>query len=967
MATDTAAVLPFLAPTTVEGTAEAVPLDAATPLRLDGGRGWWLVQSGMVDLFAVALDRGEPVGRRYPLCRISAGEVIAALPVDTDHTVIAVGHLDTSLVPLARENVAAWPAGKQAELIDHWLEAVAAAVFGNGPAWPEFAGEPGRSIPLPAPKQLFASRGAVWVTPRAGTLRTGDDRFALTGTMPIAAGLSVRAAEDVRVDLGATVQALESGAATAGLERFHGAVLVALRERITQAEQEQQQRLAARSASDRRSLQWALQQLAEVGGGLAPQAERVVSHDPAIGALGAVAAYHGIRLSQIAAGMTAAGSPVQQVARANGLGLRQVLLRGNWWRFDNGPLLATRGAAKQSVALLPIGSRAYRLWDPVDGTSVEVDHAIAAEIAPQAVMAYRPMPRNLSSVAALIKFAGRGVGRELATIIAVATAAGVIAALLPVAMGFLFQSAIPRAEIGQVWLVIIGLTLAAFGAGVFDLTIAIALLRIEGRCEAALQPALMERLLALPVNFFRGFGTGDLANRLMAIQTMRRLLAGNTVSSVLSALFAVSSLVVILVYDPWLALVAAGLVAAATMVSAALYFGELRHERARMLLGGEKESLVVQIIQGITKLRVAASEARIFGVWAALFARQQSHFLVRRRYDNISTVFEDVCPILAVLVLFSAASRLLAPADNAQPVLDLGGFLAVNAAFGQLFAAATELAWWVTNSLEAVPLFERVRPITAAEPEARPDTSQTAPLTGRIEVSHLSFRYTEGSPLVLDDLSLDVRPGAFVAFAGPSGSGKSTLLRLLLGFETAESGDILYDGQPLRTLDAASLRRQIGVVLQHGRISSGSILENITSGLPYSIDDAWAAARLAGLDADIEAMPMGMHTMLMEGSSTLSGGQRQRLMIARALIGKPRLLFFDEATSALDNRTQAVVTHSLEGLRTTRVVVAHRLSTLEHADRIFVLDSGRLVEAGNFDELMARDGLFARLAHRQIL
>jgi ABC-type bacteriocin/lantibiotic exporter with double-glycine peptidase domain len=234
-------------------------------------------------------------------------------------------------------------------------------------------------------------------------------------------------------------------------------------------------------------------------------------------------------------------------------------------------------------------------------------------------------------------------------------------------------------------------------------------------------------------------------------------------------------------------------------------------------------------------------------------------------------------------------------------------------------------------------------------------------------VSHISFRYAEGSRPVLDDVSLEIEPGMFAAVVGPSGSGKSTLLRLLLGFETAESGDILYDGQSLGTLDLPSLRRQIGVVLQHGSIATGSIFENMINGLPYTLDDAWAAARLVGLEADIEAMPMGMHTLLLEGSTTLSGGQRQRLIIARALLGRPRLLFFDEATSALDNRSQAVVTQSLERLRTTRIVVAHRLSTVERADRIFVLDGGRLVESGTFAELVAGDGLFSRMARRQIL
>jgi ABC-type bacteriocin/lantibiotic exporter with double-glycine peptidase domain len=279
----------------------------------------------------------------------------------------------------------------------------------------------------------------------------------------------------------------------------------------------------------------------------------------------------------------------------------------------------------------------------------------------------------------------------------------------------------------------------------------------------------------------------------------------------------------------------------------------------------------------------------------------------------------------------------------------------------------TGLSRTLAATLEIVPLFERLRPVLATTPETAAETNEAPPLSGGIEVSHLAFRYIEGARPVLDDVSFRIEPGSFVAFVGPSGSGKSTLLRMLLGFETPESGDILYDGQSIRTLDPGSLRRQTGVVLQHSGVNTGSIFENITSGLPYTLADAWTAARLAGIDHDIQAMPMGMHTMLIEGSSTLSGGQRQRLMIARALIGRPKLLIFDEATSALDNRSQAAVTQSLDTLRTTRIVVAHRLSTVQRADTIFVMEAGTIVESGNFQTLVARNGLFARMAQRQII
>jgi ATP-binding cassette subfamily C protein len=263
-------------------------------------------------------------------------------------------------------------------------------------------------------------------------------------------------------------------------------------------------------------------------------------------------------------------------------------------------------------------------------------------------------------------------------------------------------------------------------------------------------------------------------------------------------------------------------------------------------------------------------------------------------------------------------------------------------------------------------MFERARPILETLPETSDAKGEPGGLTGNIEISHAFFRYRPDTPLVLRDLSLSVRPGEFVALVGASGCGKSTLFRLLLGFDRLDSGAIHFDGQDLAGMNPQAVRRQIGVVLQNGQLQTGDIFENIAGTRPLTIDDAWAAASLAGLEDDIRAMPMGMHTVISEGGGGLSGGQRQRLMIARAIASRPRILLFDEATSALDNLTQAIVSRSLEQLEATRIVIAHRLSTIVKADRIFVLEAGRVVQSGSYAELIAQEGLFAKLAQRQL-
>jgi ATP-binding cassette subfamily C protein len=301
-----------------------------------------------------------------------------------------------------------------------------------------------------------------------------------------------------------------------------------------------------------------------------------------------------------------------------------------------------------------------------------------------------------------------------------------------------------------------------------------------------------------------------------------------------------------------------------------------------------------------------------------------------------------------------------------DPKPSLGTFLGFNAAFGQFTSAMLGIAGAVASVLQIVPMFERATPILETLPEVDESKADPGELSGHIAIDHVSFRYETDGPLVLDDVSLEIHPGEFVALVGASGSGKSTLLRLLLGFDAPEAGTILYDGRDLATLDVRAIRQQIGSVLQNGRVMAGDIFSNIVGSGTLTQDDAWEAARMAGFEADIRAMPMGLQTVIGDGASTLSGGQRQRLMIARAIVHRPRMLLFDEATSALDNRTQEIVSKSLESLAATRVVVAHRLSTVVNADRIYVMQRGRIVEQGNYRELMQRRGLFAALARRQI-
>jgi ABC-type bacteriocin/lantibiotic exporter with double-glycine peptidase domain len=324
--------------------------------------------------------------------------------------------------------------------------------------------------------------------------------------------------------------------------------------------------------------------------------------------------------------------------------------------------------------------------------------------------------------------------------------------------------------------------------------------------------------------------------------------------------------------------------------------------------------------------------------------------------------------VLSSTLLFLLAHERIqaARAGGLEAGMSLGTFLAFASAFGVFLAGVGDLSGTAVDLLDVSVTTQRVEPILVEVPESAGNKREPGTLTGAIAMERVCFSYGDSGPRVLHDLSLTLEPGQFVAVVGPSGSGKSTLLRLLLGFELPGSGVVRYDGHDLSELDATAVRSQLGVVLQGGRLDAGSIFENVSGGVPISLDEAWSAAEDAGIADEIREMPMGMHTLLSSGGGNLSGGQRQRLLIARALVRAPRVLLLDEATSALDNRTQAVIARSLERLRATRLVIAHRLSTIRGADRIFVLEGGRIAQQGSFDELAAQpDGLFARLIRRQ--
>ena len=454
----------------------------------------------------------------------------------------------------------------------------------------------------------------------------------------------------------------------------------------------------------------------------------------------------------------------------------------------------------------------------------------------------------------------------------------------------------------------------------------------------------------------------------MGMEMIKQVISGEMVSSIFNALFSFWSLLLMCYYSLKLT--------AAAFALWFLYFGatvfiyrKVGLFQGKMVAAKNLTSgLVQQIFTGLPKFRVSGAEEQAYFLWSKVFGEEWKWNLKLRLQNNYNTILSAIQPLTLTLLLYYITFYVLSEVKGELliPGIDYAKFIAFQAAFTGVNMTLNSLTGLVGQFFMVQPHIKNLRPILEETPEVADDKPDADALSGAIEISHLSFSYTDDSPNVVDDMSFRIAAGENVAIVGKSGCGKSTLLRLMLGFEKPKSGAVYYDGQDLSELNVSSIRSQMGVVLQNGQLMSGDIFTNIVGTTALTQDDAWEAAKAAGLDEDIKKMPMGMQTVISEGSTNISGGQRQRILIARALATKPAILILDEATSALDNRTQAIVTESLNKRNVTRIVVAHRLSTIEDCDRIIVLDKGKIVESGTFDELVALNGIFADLVRRQI-
>ena len=676
-------------------------------------------------------------------------------------------------------------------------------------------------------------------------------------------------------------------------------------------------------------------------------------------ALDEILAYYGVRPRDIPHDVKEVNDQIEYSCRQSGIMYRSVKLEKGWYRDAAGAMLG-RLKSGEVVALLPNKLGRYVFFNPNTQKRVKLNRKTQEWFEEDAYCFYKPFPLKKIGIRDLIKYIFSTIDVSVIVyIVAITLFATLVGMITPKITKILFSDVLESKSLQLLLSVASFYVCTSLSLLLIRGIKSLLMNRVSIQMDVSVQAATMARVLSLPPNFFKNYSSGEITSRAQSVNSLCTSLVQTFLSTGLTSLFSLLYITQVFVYAKELVVPALCVTIATLVFSVVSSLAQMKISKKQMELSGKMSGMTYQIITGVQKIKLSGSEKRVFARWLNYYSEEAKLTYNPPKFLLFNGVISTAISLVGTIVMYFFAVK-----SN----VSVADYTAFNSAYGMLSGALMSVAGIALTAARIKPVFEMAKPIMDAEPEISEGKQTVTKISGGIELSHVNFRYDVNSPLVVDDLSLKIRPGQYVAVVGKTGCGKSTLLRLLLGFEKPQKGAIYYDGKDLETLDLRSLRKKIGVVTQNGKLFQGDIYSNIVISAPYlSVDDAWKAAEIADIAEDIRRMPMGMHTVISEGAGGISGGQKQRLMIARAVAPNPKILMFDEATSALDNITQKKVSEALDGLKCTRIVIAHRLSTIKQCDRIIVLDGGKIIEDGTYDELIAKKGNFYELVERQRL
>ncbi|MBR1669805.1 MAG: ATP-binding cassette domain-containing protein [Butyrivibrio sp.] len=662
----------------------------------------------------------------------------------------------------------------------------------------------------------------------------------------------------------------------------------------------------------------------------------------------------------IPSNITDALDQIEYAANSVGMMKANIKLGKDWYTDCFGPIIAFFKDSGNPIALFPMGFARYYYYDPGTGRRVMVRKRNAQQFKDEAVAFYEPLGLKKIGIADLILFIKKKLSYfDYLNYFLISLVVVLVSMILPAASELLTGTVLKTKNYtlfaGLAIVIVITTAVSTFLTAATEAMLA----RIKWKVTIPVEQAVMQRILTLPVPFFRKYSAGELSNRATSINSICEILIGDVFSLGISAIVSLIYLGQISRLAGPLVIPSIAIIAFSVLFTTISTLAQIRISKRRMELLAKESGLTYSIIGGIQKIKLAGAEKRAFAKWAQEYAEGAALAYNPPFFIKISGTITAGISMIGTAVLYSVAIKTgVSPSE----------YYAFNVAYATLFATFAQISAASMSVASLKPVLDLAEPILKTEPEKTLKKDIATKINGSIEMNGVFFRYGEMSPYILENFSLKIKAGEYVAIVGKTGCGKSTLVRLLLGFEKPEKGVVFYDGKDIQRIDLKSLRRKIGSVIQDGKLFYGDIFQNIAiASEKLTRDEAWEAAEMAGIADDIRAMPMGMNTIISEGQGGISGGQKQRLLIARAVASKPKVLIFDEATSALDNITQKQISNALDGLKCTRIVIAHRLSTIKNCDRILVMDHGRIVEQGSYEDLMEQKGYFCELVERQQL
>ncbi|WP_027183409.1 NHLP bacteriocin export ABC transporter permease/ATPase subunit [Desulfovibrio inopinatus] len=958
-----------------------------TPVDIHDTDSVWLVVSGAVEIYCRKI--GPSPSQRHHLGSITSGQLLFGIsPQTAGLEILAIGQQHTTLrrVSFAHflrtfSNITSTQ--QVAAHVDDWVTTLCNGAVREILRTQIPAAARSEVLDLLPGQIVCAKRTVLWTDVEKGSALflgmvdvashcEGDPPICKTPFFPITPNAWLNASTAVTLRFHKTEELIHHPDFLKILQNFHSLFLQAHELNHQLIRVDEFNRIRERAASAKRSRESAQEKLSTV---LAAEEEAILrqsSHDPLFAACRLIGHQLGVTVHwpNKSKFTTRQNAPtLDDILHVSCIRGRKIRLRGKWWKKDISPLLVYFSEDGRPAALLHDTRNQCVIVDPTRGERSTLNSRVAQSLNTMAWCLYPPLPDRSVGSLDLIRFALRDIRSDLYRLFLSGFVACALGALFPFGFQYLAQVILPQGELNKLFTLCITLFLSMIAASLLEVSRNFDVLRIEARMDSWLQSAIVDRVLRLPPSFHRQYVAGDLTSRVLSIGHIRLLLSGSTIVSLLGAVFSVMYLAILFFFSLELASFVLIVVLLAVCINIAGSALQVKHLRIVTHLEGWLSGFLLQLVTGISKLRVSGAEAHGFARWAKSFTRQRRAMLATRRLANILQAFNEALPALLTLILFLAlwGTTVQESVFTGRIEMSSAEFIGFNMAMLAFTVAFLTTATSVTSILQIIPLYERMRPLLETEPESCEEQLDPGQLSGALEVSNVSYSYAPHDPPALQSISFAVQPGEFVAFVGPSGSGKSTLLRILLGFCKPDSGMVLYDGKDLAVIENNAVRSQFGVVLQNAQVIPGDIFMNIVGSRDLTLDDAWEAARMAGMDETIRNLPMGMNTILGNGLSTFSGGERQRLLLARALVGKPTFIMLDEATSALDNQTQSQVTQSLEQRSATRIVIAHRLSTIRNADRIYVMNKGEIVEYGSFDELVQKKGLFLDLIKRQVI